>query len=63
MNWRLRSWIAAEFPELLPVTLGHRLSGRLNFPRRITTAVLNASIAQLQPNLSGWFKKLKNAIG
>jgi N-methylhydantoinase A/oxoprolinase/acetone carboxylase beta subunit len=40
--------VAAEFPELLPVTLGHRLSGRLNFPRRITTAVLNASIAQIQ---------------
>lgn len=40
--------IAAEFPELAPVTLGHRLSGRLNFPRRITTAALNASIAALQ---------------
>ena len=40
--------IKAEFPELAPVTLGHRLSGRLNFPRRITTAALNASIAALQ---------------
>lgn len=40
--------IGAEFPELAPVTLGHRLSGRLNFPRRITTAALNASIAALQ---------------
>ncbi|NLL48675.1 MAG: hydantoinase/oxoprolinase family protein [Firmicutes bacterium] len=30
------------------LSLGHRLSGRANFPRRIITACLNASIAQKQ---------------
>jgi len=30
------------------ITLGHRLSGRPNFPRRIATAYLNASIARRQ---------------
>lgn len=32
----------------LPVTLGHRLSGRLNFPRRIATAYYNAAVARIQ---------------
>lgn len=31
----------------LPVTLGHRLSGRLNFPRRIATAYYNAAVARI----------------
>ncbi|MBD5626809.1 MAG: hydantoinase/oxoprolinase family protein [Desulfovibrio sp.] len=31
----------------LPVTLGHSLSGRLNFPRRIATAYYNAAVARL----------------
>lgn len=31
----------------LPVTLGHKLSGRLNFPRRIATAYYNAAVASL----------------
>lgn len=44
----IEALIQAEFPEMAPVTLGHRLSGRLNFPRRITTAALNASIAGIQ---------------
>ena len=52
--------IAAEFPELLPVTLGHRLSGRLNFPRRITTAVLNAGIAQLQAEFIRMVQEVKD---
>ncbi|HPO81121.1 MAG TPA: hydantoinase/oxoprolinase N-terminal domain-containing protein, partial [Bacillota bacterium] len=30
------------------ITLGHRLSGRPNFPRRMATAYLNASIARRQ---------------
>jgi N-methylhydantoinase A len=37
-----------EFPHFNPVILGHRLSGRLNFPRRITTAFLNAGIFRIQ---------------
>ncbi|MDE5832291.1 MAG: hydantoinase/oxoprolinase family protein [Desulfovibrio sp.] len=31
----------------LPVTLGHTLSGRLNFPRRIATAYYSAAISRL----------------
>lgn len=31
----------------LPATLGHRLSGRLNFPRRIATAYYNAAVQRL----------------
>lgn len=32
----------------LPVTLGHSLSGRLNFPRRIATAYYNAAVARIE---------------
>lgn len=31
----------------LPITIGHELSGSLNFPRRIATAYYNAAIARL----------------
>lgn len=31
----------------LPVTLGHRLSGRLHFPRRVATAYFNAAVQRL----------------
>ncbi|WP_297849150.1 hydantoinase/oxoprolinase family protein [uncultured Desulfovibrio sp.] len=31
----------------LPVTLGHRLSGQLNFPRRVATAYYNAAVQRL----------------
>lgn len=34
----------------LPVTMGHTLSGRLNFPRRIATAYYNAAVARLHKN-------------
>lgn len=34
----------------LPVTLGHKLSGRLNFPRRIATAYYNAAVGRLHQN-------------
>ncbi|HOQ23477.1 MAG TPA: hydantoinase/oxoprolinase family protein [Bacillota bacterium] len=40
--------IQQEFPGLYPPTLGHRLSGRLNFPRRVNTCYLNAKVARLQ---------------
>ncbi|HHU51596.1 MAG TPA: hydantoinase/oxoprolinase family protein [Firmicutes bacterium] len=40
--------IKREFPEFYPPTLGHRLSGRLNFPRRVNTSYLNAMVARLQ---------------
>lgn len=57
----IENLIIAEFPELLPVTLGHRLSGRLNFPRRITTAVLNAGIAQLQADFIQMVQEVKDS--
>ena len=31
----------------MPVTEGHRLSGRLNFPRRLATAYFNAAVGRL----------------
>lgn len=38
--------VRAACPEL-PVTMGHRLSGRLNFPRRMATAYFNAAVQRL----------------
>ena len=38
----------AGYPEFTSVTTGHRVSGRSNFPRRLATAYLNASIARQQ---------------
>ncbi|MDO5483411.1 MAG: hydantoinase/oxoprolinase family protein [Desulfovibrionaceae bacterium] len=32
----------------LPVTMGHSLSGQLNFPRRIATAYFNAAVSRVQ---------------
>lgn len=42
-------------PDITPgasfsVTLGHKLSGRLNFPRRIATAYFNAAVQRLHSN-------------
>lgn len=34
----------------LPVTLGHNLSGKLNFPRRVATAYYNAAVGRLHQN-------------
>jgi N-methylhydantoinase A len=42
-----------EFSQFNPVVLGHRLSGRLNFPRRVTTAFLNAAIFRIQAEFGG----------
>lgn len=39
---------AASAASGLPVILGHSLSGRLNFPRRIATAYYNAAVARLE---------------
>ena len=55
--------IKQEFPELPAVALGHRLSGRLNFPRRITTAALNASISRLQKEFVGMVRGVKDQYG
>lgn len=55
--------IQREFPEFNPVTLGHRLSGRLNFPRRVTTAVLNASVSRLQADFAAMVGELSRRYG
>lgn len=38
----------AHDPSFRHITLGHRLSGRPNFPRRLATSYLNASVARQQ---------------
>lgn len=35
------------------ITLGHSLSGKLNFPRRVQTAYLNAAVAEIFRNFAG----------
>jgi N-methylhydantoinase A len=55
--------VRREFPELNLVTLGHRLSGRLNFPRRVTTAVLNAGICRLQAKFAAMVRELADRYG
>lgn len=47
----------------LPVTMGHTLSGRLNFPRRIATAYYNAAVASLQKNFLDAVEKTFNRLG
>lgn len=51
------------FPNFAQVTLGHRLSGRLNFPRRVTTALLNVGIAHIQSDFAGMVRKLAHDYG
>lgn len=43
----------------LPVTLGHKLSGSLNFPRRIATAYYNAAVSHLH---NDFLMAVKNAL-
>ncbi|MCK9526715.1 MAG: hydantoinase/oxoprolinase family protein, partial [Limnochordia bacterium] len=44
------------------ISLGHRLSGRANFPRRIVTTFLNASIAKQQLSFLEVWKEAKQAV-
>lgn len=55
--------IKEEYPEFLPVTLGHRLTGRLNFPRRIITAYLNAMVTGVQSALASAVEHLIKKFG
>ncbi len=50
--------VRAQAPQLRPITLGHRLSGRLNFPRRITTAYLNSNVAGIQAAFTAMIREL-----
>lgn len=45
------------------ISLGHLLSGRANFPRRIVTAYLNASIAQSQLDFLQVWQGVKSLVG
>lgn len=47
-----------QAPEMQTLTLGHRLSGRLNFPRRLTTAYLNSNVAGIQAAFAGMVREL-----
>lgn len=47
----------------LPVTMGHTLSGRLNFPRRIATAYYNAAVARLHNNFLDAVENGLSAMG
>lgn len=43
------------------ITLGHQLSGKLNFPRRLISAYLNSSVANMQENFVNMVQKLMAA--
>lgn len=47
---RISEWINGDFSCL---SLGHRVSGILNFPRRITTTYLNAALSKLHDRFFG----------
>lgn len=47
----------------LPVTMGHSLSGRLNFPRRIATAYYNAAVARIHENFLGAVENALSSMG
>lgn len=55
--------VRKEYPEFSSVTLGHSLSGRLNFPRRVMTAFLNASIYHIQTDFAAMVKELSARYG
>lgn len=59
---RLRDEISQWYNGI--ITLGHRLSGRANFPRRIVTAYLNSRIARHQLDfLRVWREVQGSAVG
>lgn len=43
LELQIRDFFAGEFED---ITLGHSLSGKLNFPRRVQTAYLNAAVGR-----------------
>jgi N-methylhydantoinase A/oxoprolinase/acetone carboxylase beta subunit len=51
---RIKKLLAKEFS---PITLGHTLSGKLNFPRRVYTSYLNAAVSNTFQNFAGSLKK------
>lgn len=55
--------VGKEYPEFVANTLGHSLSGRLNFPRRVMTAFLNASVCRIQTGFAEMVKELSARYG
>lgn len=51
---RIKKLLDKEFPL---TTMGHTLSGKLNFPRRVYTAYLNAAVSNTFQNFAGSLKK------
>ena len=45
------------------ISMGHTLSGQLNFPRRIATTYLNAAIHDIYLNFAGDVEKFVNRLG
>ncbi|MCK8824777.1 hydantoinase/oxoprolinase family protein [Fuchsiella alkaliacetigena] len=45
---KIKKLIKDEFPEFDLLTLGHQLSGKLNFPRRTATTYLNTAVLETQ---------------
>lgn len=54
---------AASEASGLPATMGHSLSGRLNFPRRVATAYYNAAVAALHINFLDAVEKALSEMG
>lgn len=52
----INNYLKDEFKH---ISLSHQLSGRLNFPRRITTTILNASVVEIFNNFS---KRIINSL-
>lgn len=48
-------------PQFEHITLGHRLSGKANFPRRMVTAYLNSSVAQHQARFVEMIEELRSS--
>jgi len=59
----IEEFVQTEYPEFVPITLGHRLTGRLNLPRRITTAYLNAKVTGVQLAFASAVKQLIQELG
>jgi len=60
---KIEQEVTDEYPQYSPATLGHRLSGRPGFPRRLATAYLNASIARQQSRFAEMIQSLLAGSG
>ena len=53
--------VKKEGPQFEHITLGHRLAGRANFPRRMVTAYLNSSVAKHQARFVQMVEDLRSS--